>query len=105
MREHYQTMMAREKQTGNEADDDPLRPFLIAAFTPFKEAEPDYVASNRKGGVRCKPTEDIADEGDDSDDPDVLEAVATSKKNKKIRVKGIQHLLKTLKDFQHHHKL
>ena len=51
------------------------------------------MASNRKGGIRCKPTDDEnIDKDDDSDDADAAQAIASSKKTKKIRVKGNQNL-------------
>ena len=78
-------------QSGNEADDEPLRPFLLSAFGPMKEVEPDYVQSNRSGPQKGRNCKDSASESekeeDESEDPDLVAAGGSAKKPKKIRVK------------------
>ena len=84
-------MRQHEEQSGNEADDEPLRNFLISAFGPMKEVEPDYLQSSRAGakkGKNCAESTSESDGDNDQDGSDEADSQNTAKKPKSVRVKG-----------------
>ena len=89
-----------ESQTGNEVHEEPLRMFLLSAFGPLTEVEPEYLQSNHAGakcGIQCKDDASDSDgEDDDEDKSDGDDAAVSFNVPKKIKVKGtLQNLFKS----------